>query len=117
TVAWFTPTQPGTKIYRSVRLRLLEPEEMGELGLGACSRQPDVNQSNRGTLFSRRWEGSKAAVVSNDMVLRLHVQRELDQVGHYDDPVPFGLAVTIAMPGVVEIYEQVRQRLGIQPRV
>jgi len=117
TVAWFTPTQPGTKIYRSVRLKLLEPEEMGELGLGACSRQPDVNQSNRGTLFSRRWEGSKAAVVSNDMVLRLHVQRELDQVGNYDDPVPFGLAVTIAMPGVVEIYEQVRQRLGIQPRV
>lgn len=117
TVAWFTPTHPGTRAYRSIRLRLLEPEEMGELGLGTCSRQPDVNQSNRGTLFCRRWEGSKAAAVSHDMVIRLHIQRELDQVGHYDDSIPFGLAVTISMPGVVEIYEQVRQRLGILPRV
>jgi len=30
--------------------------------------------------------------------------------------VPFGLAVTLTMPGVVEIYEQVRQRLGVAPR-
>lgn len=117
TVAWFTPTHPGTKAYRSIRLKLLEPEEITELGLKACSRQPDVNQSNRGTLFSRRWEGSAAAAVSENMVMRLHVQREPDQVGIHDDPIPFGLAVTIAMPGVVEIYEQVQQRLGIQPLV
>lgn len=117
TVAWFTPTHPGTKTYRSIRLRLLEPEEISALGLSACSRQPDTNQSNRGTLFSRRWEGSRAAAVSENMVMRLHVQREPDQVGLHDEPVPFGLAVTIAMPGVVEIYEQVQQRLGIQPLV
>lgn len=117
TVAWFTPTHPGTKAYRSIRLKLLEPEEIAELGLKACPRQPDVNQSNRGTLFSRRWEGSRAAAVSENMVMRLHVQREHDQVELHDDPIPFGLAVTIAMPGVVEIYEQVQQRLGIQPIV
>lgn len=117
TLGWFSPTHAGTKAYRSIRLKLLEPRDLTALGLSASSQQPDSNQSSRGTLFSRRWEGSQAAVVSDEMVLRLDVQREPDSVGFYDDAIPFGLAVTISMPGVVEIYEQVRQRLGIQPRV
>ncbi|MET4728249.1 hypothetical protein ABIE09_002056 [Lysobacter enzymogenes] len=117
TVAWFTPTVPGSKTYRSVRLRLIEPEEIGGLGLKASSNQPDTNQGNRGTLFSRRWEGARAAAVSENMDVRLHIQREPDQVGVNDDAIPFGLAVTIEMPGAIGIYEQVRQRLGIEPRV
>src|SRR3546814_19965433 len=48
------------------------------------------------------------------MVMRLHIQREPDQVGmRIDEPIPFGLAVTVTMPGLVEIYEHVRQRLGL----
>ena len=46
----------------------------------------------------------------------LTVQRDPDQAVSVNDPVPFGLAVTLTMPGVVEIYEQVRQRLAITPR-
>jgi hypothetical protein len=30
-----------------------------------------------------------------------------------DEPIPFAVAVTLTMPGVIEIYEQVRQRLAI----
>jgi hypothetical protein len=47
------------------------------------------------------------------MVIPLTVQRDPDQGAAIDEPVPFGLAVTLAMPGVVEIYEQVRQQLGL----
>ena len=117
TIGWITPTRPGTRAYKSIRLTLLEPEEMGGLGLSPSSLQPDKNQGSRGTLFSRRWEGSKAPSVQEDMVLRLHVQREPDQSQVNDEPVPFGLAVTISMPGVVGIYQEVRQRLEAQPRV
>ena len=50
------------------------------------------------------------------MTVRLAVQREPDTGTVVDDPVPFGLAVTLAMPGVVEVYEQIRQHLAVSNR-
>lgn len=119
TLAWFTPVRAGSKAYRSVRLKLLKPDEIETLGLaGPHGPQPDQNQGRRGTLYSQRWQGKKAPAVDDDMVLRLSIQREPDQGGiRIDEPVPFALAVTLTMPGEVEIYEQVRQRLQIASRV
>jgi hypothetical protein len=119
TLAWFTPVRAGSKAYRSVRLKLLKPDEIATLGLGASYRfQPNQDQGRLGTLYSQRWQGKKAPAVDDDMVLRLSIQREPDQGGiRIDEPVPFALAVTLTMPGEVEIYEQVRQRLQIASRV
>ncbi len=50
------------------------------------------------------------------MTIDLVIQRDPDPGAPIDEPVPFGLAVTLAMPGLVGIYEQVAQRLGIAPR-
>jgi hypothetical protein len=116
TLAWFTPTMPGRRSYRSVRLTLLTPEDLGALAIKAHPNQPDANQTNRGTIFSRCWSGTKAPAIGPDDSFRLTVQRDNDQGTAVDEAVPFGLAVTIAMPGVVEIYEQVRQRLAIKAR-
>lgn len=116
TVAWLTPTTPGRKSYRSVKLRLLEPDELSSLRVKAHSNQPDGNQTNRGTVFTRCWSGDRAAVVASDMHVHLTVQRDPDQGTTVDDPVTFAVAVTLSMPGVVEIYEQARQRLAVAPR-
>ena len=116
TLAWFTPVSPGRKSYRLVRLKLLEPDDIAALGVKAHSNQPDAKQTNRGTLFTRCWSGSKAPAVSADMSISLIVQRDPDQGTPIDEPVPFGVAVTLTMPGVIEIYEQVRQRLAIAQR-
>lgn len=116
TLAWFTPVQPGRKSYRSVRLNLLEPGGLGTLAMDPVKMQPDQNQMRRGTVLSRRWEGVRAPAVTEAMTVRLQVQREIDQGMPIDDPVPYGLAVTLAMPGVNEVYEQVRQRLGLRLR-
>lgn len=115
TTAWFTPTKPGNRRYRAVRLRLLKPTTLGSLGLEeSFSDQPDHNQVNRGTLYHQRWHGEKVAAVTEGLEVALHLQREPDQAGMViDDPIPFAVAVTLTMPGVIEIYEQVRQRLGI----
>lgn len=115
TVAWFTPTKPGNRRYRAVRLKLLKPDALGSLGLDeSFSDQPDHNQVNRGTLYHQRWHGEKAAAVADGLEIALRLQREPDQAGMViDDPIPFAVAVTLTMPGVIEIYEQVRQRLGI----
>lgn len=116
TLAWFTPVQPGRKSYRSVRLKLLDPAEAGTLGVSPRSLQPDGNQTNRGTIFMRCWEGDKAPVVGPDMTIDLVVQRDPDPGTPIDEAVPFGLAVTVAMPGIVGLYTQIAQRLGIAPR-
>lgn len=114
TLAWFTPTYPGRQTYRAVRLSLAEPNEIKTLAVSGAGTQPDVNQSRRGTVISRRWEGGKAPRIATDSVISLAVQREPDQGVPIDEPIPFGLAVTLTMPGVMGIYEEVRTRLGIQ---
>ena len=115
TVAWFTPTNPSSRRYRAVRLKLLRPAALGALGLQeSFSNQPDHNQGSRGTLYHQRWYGERVAEVTDGMELILHLQREADQAGLLiDDAAPFAVAVTLTMPGVSEIYDQVRQRLGV----
>lgn len=116
TLAWFSPVNPGRKSYRSVRLQVLKPDGLDALSVKPASLQPDANQTNRGTIYSRRWEGDRAAAVGPNATVELIVQRDPDASTPIDEAVPFGLAVTIEMPGMVGIYEEVRQRLGIQPR-
>ena len=117
TLAWFTPVSPGRKAYRAVRMNLLKPAGLDVLGVSAHGQQPDENQSKRGTAITRCWSGDRAAAVTSHMNLPITIQREPDNGSTVDDEIPFGLAVTVCMPGVVEIYEEVRQRLGIAPQV
>lgn len=114
TLAWFTPVQPGRKSYRAVRLKILSTDDLNELGVKALGNQPDVNQTNRGTVFTRRWEGDRAAVVAEGKTIALTIQREPDNGNNIDELVPFGLAVTIEMPGELRLYDEVRAR--VQPR-
>ncbi len=115
TVAWFTPVSPGRKSYRTCRLKILNPDELDALAVKAHGNQPDSNQTNRGTVFTRCWKGDRAPLVAANATITLTIQRDPDQGGVEDGPVPFGLAVSIAMPGLVGLYEEIRQRL--QPQV
>lgn len=115
TLAWFTPVSPGRKSYRTCRLKILKPTAIGDLAVDGHSWQPDENQTNRGTIFSRCWEGTDAPIVTADMTVPLVVQRDPDQGVAVDEPVTFGLAVTISMPGEVALYDEVFAR--IQPPV
>jgi Subtilase family len=108
TLAWFTPVSPGRKSYRSCKLKILDPTEIGALAVAAHSNQPDGNQTNRGTVFTRCWSGDSAPVVGPDMTIALQIQRDPDQAAVIDEPLIYGLAVTLAMPGELRIYEQAR---------
>jgi hypothetical protein len=111
TLAWFTPVAPGRKSYRNCRLKLLQPPEIEALAVSAHGLQPDHNQTNRGTVYSRCWSGAAAPVVAADMTVPLVIQRDPDQGAAIDEPIVFGLAVTLAMPGEVAIYDEVRARV------
>ena len=116
TLAWFTPVNPGRQGYRAVRLKLLEPTESGAMGVEAKnSPQPDQNQMSRGTVATRCWSGESAATVVGNTEFTLVVERSPDTGTPIDNPVFFAVAVTLNMPGVLEIYDQVRARL--QPTV
>lgn len=117
TLAWFTPVLPGRQSYRAVRLTLAESDELSSLRVAAAKAQPDQNQGRRGTVISRRWEGARAPVIGENQVVTLTVQRQPDQGAAIDEPIPFALAVTLTMPGVAQIYDEVRARLAIVPRV
>lgn len=115
TLAWLTPVQPGRKAYRAVRMKLLDPVDIENLGVTAHGNQPDGNQTNRGTVYTRCWSGDRAAVVTGNMVVPLKIQREPDAGATVDEMVPFGLAVTVSMPGQIALYDEVRARVRPTP--
>jgi hypothetical protein len=118
TLAWFTPVTPGQQAYRTVRLRLLDPsEQLAPLRVETVRLQPDSNQSTRGTVIHRRWEGDRAPAIARDAVTMLSVQREVDKGSRVDAPVPYGLAVTVTMPGENRIYDEVLTRVEVRPRI
>ena len=119
TLAWFTPPAPGRQAYRTVRLSVvgLSNDIQADLGLTDKGGQPDDNQARKGTVVHRWWRGQRAASLIHGDRLSIQVQRDPDQGGQIDEEVPFAVAVTIAMPGEVRIYDQVRTRLSIQPQV
>lgn len=49
------------------------------------------------------------------MVFPLRVQREPGTGENIDELVPFGLAVTISMPGQIALYDEVRARVRPAP--
>ncbi len=111
TLAWFTPVAPGRRSYRTCRLKILKPDSLGALGLAGHSWQPDQNQTNRGTVYSQCWEDDRAPVVTANLTVPLVVQRDPDQGVAIDEPIVFGLAVTLAMPGEVALYDEVYARV------
>lgn len=112
TLAWLTPVLPGRQSYRSVKLSLLASDELGGFRVEPSKIQPDTNQAGRGTVYSRRWDGSRAPILTANSSVEFVVQREPDRGGNVDELVPFGLAITVTMPGIVEVYDQARARIA-----
>jgi len=118
TLAWFTPIRPGHLAYRAVKLKIssLKADALQVAGVSTTSSQPSNSQSESGTIVHRRWSNARIGTMTNGASIPLQVQREKDQGTPIDEAIPFGLAVTIEMPGAVQIYDQVRSSVQIQPR-
>ena len=114
TLAWFSPIMPSRQTYRTVRLRICEPSHLEPLRIDGARAQPDQNQIRRGTISSRTWEGTRAPALTPNHELPITIQRDPDQGSSIDEDVPFGLAITVSMAGVVEIYQEIRARVAVQ---
>ena len=115
TVSWFAPPRVGAVRYRGVRLKLNELENpQAVFGVKASSEQPDTNQAHSGTVIHRRWAGEKAPVIGADSSLEFILQRQPDEI---DELVPYAAVATVVMPGIAEVYAQVRNRIALKPKV
>lgn len=114
TLAWFTPPRPGAVAYRGVKMKIVEPGQLGDAGIKACSTQPDPKQIHKGTVVHRRWDGERAAAIAGDGFFDLDVQREADDL---DQLTNFALVVTLEMAGEATVYSEVLNRVALKPVV
>jgi hypothetical protein len=117
TLAWFAPIRPGHLAYRAIKLKIdsLRDNSLHVAGVTTSSNQPSNSQSESGTIVHRHWRG---ASIGNGQAatIPVQIQREKDRGTPIDDPIPFGLAITIEMPGAVQIYDQIRAAIAVKPR-
>lgn len=119
TLAWFSPTAPGRRSYKTTRLIVADPngDDLGRLGMSKNDLQPDVNATRRGTVAHRIFTGEKAAAfVANDRI-EFRVQREKDYGVGADEVISFAIAITIQTDADLPIYEEVALSLPIKPAV
>ncbi|RMF70606.1 MAG: hypothetical protein D6740_07985, partial [Alphaproteobacteria bacterium] len=77
TLAWLTPTHPGRQSYKAVKLNLERSNNV--LRIYNVRWQPDVNQSKRGTLITRRWQRKRANIVGQNNWETISIARMPDQ--------------------------------------
>jgi hypothetical protein len=119
TLAWFTPIRPGHLAYRAVKLKIasLQHPAIEALGVSTTTQQPSNSQSESGTIVHRRWQDSRIGNFAPGATFPLQIQRERDQGIPIDEAIPFGLALTLEMPGAAAIYQDVHASIAVKPRV
>ncbi|MBT2246834.1 S8 family serine peptidase [Sphingobium sp. BHU LFT2] len=119
TLAWLAPVRPGHLAYRAVKLKInaLSGEDLGSFGVSTTTSQPSNSQSESGTIIHRRWRDARIGNFEEGAAIPIHIQREKDQGTPIDDPIPFGLDLTVEMPGAQEIYAQVLQNIALKPQL
>ena len=116
TLAWFSPVNVRHRAYRRAKLEI-KPDRFGEsIGVNRLSLQPSDKSVPRGSLFHVHYEGNRAVPFIDDGHLQFRVFCR-EQGGSLDGSIRYGVAVTIEAGEQIPVYQQVRQRLAIQPRV
>lgn len=116
TLAWFSPVNVRHRAYRRAKLELQPLDLTTSAGVNRISEQPSDKSVPRGSLFHVRYHGDNAVAFVDDGHMQCRVFCR-EQGGALDHPIRYGLAVTIEAGEGVPVYEEIRQRLGIQPQV
>ena len=116
TLAWFSPVNVRHRSYRRAKLEI-QPDRFGEsIGVSRAPLQPSDKSVPRGSLFHVRYDGDSAVPFVDDGHLHFRVYCR-EQGGPLERSIRYGLAVTIEAGEGIPVYQEVRRRLGIQPRV
>ena len=116
TLAWFSPVNVRHRAYRRAKLELQPLDLAMSVGVSRHPEQPSDKAVPRGSLFHVRYRGDRAVAFIDDGHMQCRVFCR-EQGGALDQAIRYGLAVTIEAGEGVPVYQEIRQRLGIQPLV
>ncbi len=116
TIAWFTPVRAGHQSYRAVKLEADAVQVQEALGISRFKDQPADPSVKKGTVFHERFFGERAVPYIDDGHLSIRVWCK-DDAGNDGNAVRYAIAITIEAGTPLPIYEQVRERLRVRPRV
>ena len=113
TLAWFSPINYRHQAYRRAKLEIKPESPNDVLGVDRVAAQPSDKSTPRGSLLHERYIGERAvAFVDGDsLALRVFCRA---QGGELDQTVGYGLAITMEAAEGIQVYEEIRQRLGIR---
>lgn len=115
TLAWLSPVNIRRRDYRRAKLKIEPDEFKNKIKVQRVKPQPSHIAVERGTLFHVRYEGKRAAPFVDDGHITFNVLCR-EQGGVIDEPVRYGLAVTIEAGEHVPVYQEVRERLAVGVR-
>jgi hypothetical protein len=117
TVAWFSPIKPGHQKYRSIRLEAdsMDPS-IQAFGVKRGKSQPSDIVVKRGSVFHERHEGKSAVPFIDDGHLSLRVWCKEDAGLLSDEPIRYGISVTIEAGTELPVYDEIQTRLRIRPQ-
>ena len=113
TVAWLSPVNPRHQSYRRAKLEAGAVTKLATAaGVKRSSGQPPRASASRGTVFHDRYEGENAVSFVDDghVLLRIFCR---EQAGVLDQPIRYGVAVTIEAGEGIAVYDEIRTRLGV----
>ena len=113
TVAWLSPVNPRHQAYRRAKLEVGAVTKLETAaGVERSSGQPPHTTVSRGTVFHDRYEGERAVSFVDDghVLLRIFCR---EQAGALDQPIRYGVAVTIEAGEGIAVYGEIRARLGV----
>jgi hypothetical protein len=109
--------KPGHQKYRAVRLEAAPfYPPIQALGVERRKSQPADATVTRGSVFHEHFEGEAAIPFLEDGHLSLRVWCKKVVGLDANEAINYGLAVTIEAGTALPVYEEVQQRLRIQPR-
>lgn len=116
TLAWFSPVKAGHQSYRCVKLEASADTPLEALGVERKNiAQPADASVKKGTVFHERYHGTRAVPFLDDGHLSLKVWCRED-AGGIENPVRYGIAITIETENAIPVYEEIAQRLRVAPR-
>ena len=113
TVAWLSPVNPRHQAYRRAKLEVGAVTDLeAAAGVKRSSGQPPHTSVSRGTVFHARYEGEKAVSFVDDGHVSLRIFCR-EQAGALDQPIRYGVAVTIEAGEGIAVYDEIRTRLPV----
>jgi len=113
TLAWFSPVNARHQAYRCAKLESGPITKMIEaFGVTRSRDQPSDKSTPRGSIFHSIFRGSRAVHFIDDGHLLLRVWCT-EQAGQIDEPIRYGMAVTIEAGEGIPVYEEIRAQLAV----